>query len=123
MSATSVLSPLCGFLIHLPGSVSSAYRHCGGREECLWLGRAISCLQFLPVYSLIGKNAIVMVACIGPERLLSLQASIFGVFKQVRFPKSYSNFNFKPLNLEILFCLLHVDRAVSSFSILLAYFI
>ena len=48
-------------------------------------------------YSLIGKNAIVMVPVNGPERLLSLQASIFGFFKQVRLPKIIQHFQFQTL--------------------------
>ena len=37
--------------------------------------------------------------------------------------KSYSIFNFKLFEFGNSVCLMHVDRAVSSFSILLAYFV
>ena len=62
-----------------------------------WLGQGNILFAVPSFYSLIGKNAIVMVPVNGPERLLSLQASIFGIFKQVRRPKIIQHFQFQTL--------------------------
>lgn len=61
-------------------------------------------------YSLIGKNAIVILPVNGPGRLASLQACIFGVFKWVRVPNIIQHFQFGNS-----VSLLHMGRAILCF--------